>query len=189
MGYQSMVIFFVSYGAYYNSDVGLWEYGTSLMTACLCVMLLHQSVETKSWTIIHWTSMLLSILFFFAFVLIYNSFCITCFGLQNPFWVIQHTMGSAEYWLIILLTSITALLPRITYRALKNTLKPDPITQEMLIRNRSIHSSSSGTGKSGSRSSAHSTNLSWSRTGSSHASSLRNYSKEETETEMTAIVP
>ena len=50
--YQSLVLFFISYGAYYNSDVGLYEFGTTLMTSCLCVMLLHQAVETKSWVII-----------------------------------------------------------------------------------------------------------------------------------------
>ena len=128
--YQSIVIFFISYGVYNDMDVGLWQCGTTVITASLFVMCLHLAIETKSWvrlllsffflndtvnffqTIVHWTSMVLSILFFFAFVLVYNSFCITCFGLQNPFWVIQHTMGSTEYWLIILLTSITALLPR-----------------------------------------------------------------------------
>lgn len=47
--YQSFVIFFVAYGAYFDSDVGLWEFGTSVMTSCLCVQLLHQAVETKSW--------------------------------------------------------------------------------------------------------------------------------------------
>ena len=50
--YQSLVLFFISYGSYYNSDVGLYEFGTTLMTSCLCVMLLHQAVETKSWVII-----------------------------------------------------------------------------------------------------------------------------------------
>ena len=49
--YQSLVIFFVSYGAYFNSDVGLWEFGTAIITSCLCTMLIHQAVETKSWVI------------------------------------------------------------------------------------------------------------------------------------------
>lgn len=181
--YQSLVIFFISFGTYNGMNVGLWEFGTTIITASLFVMNFHLAIETKSWTIVHWTSMILSILFFFAFVLVYNSFCITCFGLQNPFWVIQHTMGSAEYWLVILLTSFTALLPRLTYRALKNCLKPDPVTREMLNRKKNLVKSS----KSGSRSSAHSTNLSWSRTASSHGSSLRNKCSKE-ENEMTAIV-
>lgn len=74
--YQSLVLFFISYGAYYNSDVGLYEFGTTLMTSCLCVMLLHQAVETKSWVItfkikiIH----LFPILFKF-YLAMFNVFC------------------------------------------------------------------------------------------------------------------
>ena len=63
-------------------------------------------------TIIHWTGLMLSILFYFAFILIYNSFCITCFGLQNPYWVLHHSMGTAEFWLVILVSCVLALLPR-----------------------------------------------------------------------------
>jgi hypothetical protein len=63
-------------------------------------------------TIIHWTALMLSILFYFAFILIYNSFCITCFGLQNPYWVLHHSMGTAEFWLVILVSCVLALLPR-----------------------------------------------------------------------------
>ena len=47
--YQSLVIFFIAHGAYSNSNVGLWEFGTTLITSSLCVMLLHLAVETKSW--------------------------------------------------------------------------------------------------------------------------------------------
>ena len=55
---------------------------------------------------------MLSILFYFAFIMIYNSFCITCFGLQNPYWVLHHSMGTAEFWLVILVSCVLALLPR-----------------------------------------------------------------------------
>jgi hypothetical protein len=46
-------------------------------------------------TIIHWSSILLSVFLYFLFALLYNGFCITCFGLQNPFWVLQvSSMGN-----------------------------------------------------------------------------------------------
>merc|ERR1712156_332690 len=185
--YQSMVIFFVSYGAYYNSDVGLWEYGTSLMTACLCVMLLHQAVETKSWTIIHWTSLMLSILFYFAFILIYNSFCITCFGLQNPFWVIHHTMGTAEFWLLILVSCVLALLPRMCIHVIRNTIRPNAVSIEMLSRTRSQGGLKNVGGGGLSRMSTQSTNLSWSRGASNQVSPKRQ--SETNLTEMLAINP
>ena len=57
-------------------------------------------------------ALILSILFFYGFVILYNSVCITCFGIENPFWVIYETFDSPEYWLTSLLVSVVALLPR-----------------------------------------------------------------------------
>ncbi len=50
---------------------------------------------------------------------IYNGFCITCFGLQNPFWVLQHSMGTIEFWLVGMLTAVLAVLPRFVSVQLK----------------------------------------------------------------------
>jgi len=47
--YQSLVIFFFALGAYSESDVGIWEFGTVICTECLAVMSLHLAIETKSW--------------------------------------------------------------------------------------------------------------------------------------------
>lgn len=47
--YQSIVIFFVSFGAYFGSDVGIWEFGTVMCTQCLIAMSLHLAIETRSW--------------------------------------------------------------------------------------------------------------------------------------------
>jgi len=185
--YQSVVIFFLSFGSYYNTHTGLWEFGTSLMTTCLCVMLLHQAVETKSWTIIHWTSLMLSILFYFAFILIYNSFCITCFGLQNPFWVIHHTMGTAEFWLLILVSCVLALLPRMCFHVIRNTIRPNAVSIEMLSRTRSQGGLKNIGGGGLSRMSTQSTNLSWSRGASNQVSTKRQ--SETNLTEMLAINP
>ena len=49
--YQSLIIFFISFGAYNDMDVGLWECGTTVITASLFVMCLHLAIETKSWVI------------------------------------------------------------------------------------------------------------------------------------------
>lgn len=35
--------------AYYNSDIGLWEFGTTITTACMFIMLTQVAIETKSW--------------------------------------------------------------------------------------------------------------------------------------------
>ncbi len=110
--YQSLVIYFVAHLAYAGSDVGIWEFGTVICTECLLVMSLHLCIETKSWTIVHWVSILLSILLYFVFALIYNGVCVDCFGLNAPFWVMQHAMNTPHFWVIIILAAVAAVLPR-----------------------------------------------------------------------------
>lgn len=47
--YQSLVIFFVAEAAYSDSDIDMWEFGTTITTSCLITMLLHGAIEIKSW--------------------------------------------------------------------------------------------------------------------------------------------
>lgn len=35
--------------AYHDTDVGIWEFGTTITTSCLFVMLFHVAIETRSW--------------------------------------------------------------------------------------------------------------------------------------------
>ena len=46
-------------------------------------------VETKSWTIVHWGAIVLSIGLYLGFGLIYNAVCYQCQGLTNPYLVMQ----------------------------------------------------------------------------------------------------
>ena len=65
--YQSLVIFYVAYGAFAGSDVGIWEFGTVICTECLVVNSLHLAVNIRAWvsaarrtvsmpmrTLLHW---------------------------------------------------------------------------------------------------------------------------------------
>lgn len=47
--YQSLVIFFVAYGAYAGSSVDIWEFGTTITTSCLYLMLVHGAIQIRSW--------------------------------------------------------------------------------------------------------------------------------------------
>lgn len=47
--YQSLIIFFIAEAAYWDSDVGIWEFGTTITTSCLITMLIHGAIEIKSW--------------------------------------------------------------------------------------------------------------------------------------------
>ncbi|KFB52591.1 AGAP010026-PA-like protein [Anopheles sinensis] len=122
--YQSLVIFFVAKAAYWGSDVDIWVFGTTITSSCLFTMLLHCAIEIKSWTILHVLSIAISLVSFYAFAFAYNSVCVTCFGLPSNYWVIHMSMSTIQYYLITLLTAVLALLPRFTYRVVKNTLWP-----------------------------------------------------------------
>lgn len=47
--YQSLVIFFVAKAAFWDSDVDVWVFGTTITSSCLFTMLLHCAIEIKSW--------------------------------------------------------------------------------------------------------------------------------------------
>ena len=130
--YQSIVIFFFAVGTYQNSSVGIWEFGTTMCTQCLLVMSLHVAIEIKSWTVVHITSIILSILAYFIFALSYNYVCVDCSGLQNPFWVMQYCMGTANFWLVCILTAVLAVIPRICGRIIDCTVFPNSVTKAML---------------------------------------------------------
>ncbi|KAG1649509.1 putative phospholipid-transporting ATPase VD [Nymphon striatum] len=82
--YQSIIIFFVCYFTYYDSTTGIWEFGTTLTTACVFVQLLHLAIETKSWTWMHVFGIIMSILLYLSFGLCYNAVCDHCYSL--PYW-------------------------------------------------------------------------------------------------------
>ncbi|XP_044730312.1 phospholipid-transporting ATPase VB isoform X2 [Chrysoperla carnea] len=136
--YQSIVIFFISQAAYADTDVGIWSFGTTISTCCMYVMVLHAAIEIHSWTIIHVGSIVASILLFYLYSLIYNSIQEGVFGLPTMYWVIQENMSTGIYWLVILLTCVTALLPRFLIRTLQTTYCPTDITRSLLDRRKSL---------------------------------------------------
>lgn len=130
--YQSIIIFFVPYVMYIDSNIGIWEFGTTIFTACVIVQLVHLSIETKSWTWIHLISIIASLGFYIAFAVAYNSICLSCPGLQNPYWVIQHAMRSANFWLSILIITVVSCLPRYIVQSVKNQFWPSDVVQAKL---------------------------------------------------------
>ncbi|XP_029171036.1 probable phospholipid-transporting ATPase VD [Nylanderia fulva] len=125
--YQSIVIFFITKEVYYDSIIDIWEFGTTIMSACIVVMLLHAAIEIRSWTIIHIGAILGSLGIFFGFCLFYNFVCINCMGLPGSFWVMEKAITQSTYWFTVLLTSVLALMPRLVYKAIRSTIAPDAI--------------------------------------------------------------
>lgn len=134
--YQSIVIFFLTEGAYHDTDVGIWEFGTTITTSCLFVMLFHVAIETRSWTIIHVFSIFISIGAFYAFSLLYNSVCVQCLNLPSNYWVVQHAASSVTYWSVVFLSVVLALIPRFVWRGVETCLFPRDVTRAILDKRR-----------------------------------------------------
>ncbi|XP_055381993.1 phospholipid-transporting ATPase VA isoform X2 [Condylostylus longicornis] len=130
--YQSLIIFFIAISAYWESDVDIWEFGTTITTSCLITMLIHGAIEIRSWTILHALSIAFSLVSFFLFAMVYNSLCVTCFGLPSTYWVIFKCFCSPIYWLIIFVTAAIAVVPRLLFRTLQTTFFPDDSTNVLL---------------------------------------------------------
>ncbi|XP_053157744.1 phospholipid-transporting ATPase VB isoform X2 [Hemicordylus capensis] len=131
--YQSLICFFVPYLAYHNSDIGVFTFGMTINTVSLFTILLHQALEIKTWTLYHWIIMIGSILFYFAFSLIYNATCIVCNHPTNPYWIMEKELATPIFYLISLLTPVTALLPRYLILALQGTFQVSLIQKAQQI--------------------------------------------------------
>ncbi|XP_034439219.1 probable phospholipid-transporting ATPase VA [Hippoglossus hippoglossus] len=125
--YQSLVCFFIPYFAYSDSDVDLFTWGTPITTLALITILLHLGIETKTWTWMNWLSIGFSVALFFTVALCYNASCPTCYSPSNPYWTMQRLLQDPLFYLLCVITPVTALLPRYFYRACQGTLFPSQV--------------------------------------------------------------
>lgn len=56
--------------------------------------------------------MLGSVAAYFVVTLVYTAICITCNAPSNPYWVLQNQMTDPMFYLICILATVVALLPR-----------------------------------------------------------------------------
>jgi len=132
--YQSLAVFFISLGAFNGSSMGLWEFGTLMCSQCILVMHIQLGVETKSWTVVHWGAVLLSMVLYLGFGLTYNAVCYQCAGLTNPYLVMQHGMAEPAQWAVLLLTGVVSALPRVLCRAITNSINPTEVARAVIQR-------------------------------------------------------
>ncbi|XP_061048221.1 phospholipid-transporting ATPase VD isoform X3 [Eubalaena glacialis] len=125
--YQSLVCFFVPYYTYQGSDIDIFTFGNPLNTAALFIILLHLVIESKSLTWIHMLVIVGSILSYFFFALVFGAMCVTCNPPSNPYWIMQEHMLDPVFYLVCVLTTCVALLPRFIYRVLQGSLFPSPV--------------------------------------------------------------
>ena len=123
---------FVLFQAYYTTDVGITEFGFVLNLSVVVVVSLHLAVET-----LHWVSLLhmnqLPTLYplsvplqtIFHHVILWGSVVVTITinyiytaidsrqSMQDTLWIMQHASTRAEFWLVLLVTPLIALIPRL----------------------------------------------------------------------------
>ncbi|XP_056106258.1 phospholipid-transporting ATPase VB [Rhinichthys klamathensis goyatoka] len=124
--YQSLVCFFIPYWTYNGSDIGIFSFGTPMNTVSLFTIILHLAIEIKSWTAVHWVIMIGSVLVYFIVTLAYSAICTSCNPPSNPYWIMHKQMADPMFYLVCILTTVVALLPRYTLHVLKGTLAPSP---------------------------------------------------------------
>ncbi|CAG5044770.1 unnamed protein product [Parnassius apollo] len=134
--YISVVIFFAAANAYWDTDVDVWLFGLCNMTCCLVVMLVYVAIETRSWTVIHVLALTGSLGSFFVLTLIYQSVCVSCFNLPSTYCVRQHALGQPTYWLVVVLSTVAALAPRLVWRAARGSVRPGALGRAVLARRR-----------------------------------------------------
>lgn len=125
--YQSLVCFFIPYFTYYDSDIDIFSFGTPMVTAALFIILFHLLIESKSLTWIHSAVMIGSILLYFVFSLIFGATCLTCNPPSNPYWIMEDQMADPVFYLVCIITTVVALLPRYFYRVLQGSVFPTPL--------------------------------------------------------------
>ncbi|XP_048348215.1 phospholipid-transporting ATPase VB isoform X2 [Sphaerodactylus townsendi] len=131
--YQSLICFFVPYLVYYDSDIGVFTFGTIINTVSLFTILFHQALEFKTWTLFHWITIIGSILLYFIFSTIYNAACIICNHPTNPYWIMEMQFSNPNFYLICLITPTVALLPRYFILAVQGTLQVSPILKAQYL--------------------------------------------------------
>ncbi|XP_078669323.1 phospholipid-transporting ATPase VA-like isoform X2 [Branchiostoma floridae x Branchiostoma belcheri] len=132
--YQSAVMFFIPFGAYMDSDVGIWEFGMTVMGVALVVTLAHLAIQIKRWTYPHVLIMLASLLLYLVFSLAYSASCVTCNPMGNPYWLFQHTISTPEHWLLLILTTVVALFPRFLVQYIQSVVFPTRVERARLYR-------------------------------------------------------
>ncbi|XP_024127954.1 probable phospholipid-transporting ATPase VD isoform X2 [Oryzias melastigma] len=128
--YQSCICFFIPYFALAGSDVGSLSFGSPINTSALFIILLHQVIESHTLTWIHALVLFLSAASYFAFVLLFSTFCTVCSHPTNLLGVEPRQLSTPLFYIICAVTTVTALMPRILFRSLFNTVHPSTLLTE-----------------------------------------------------------
>ncbi|KAH0616216.1 hypothetical protein JD844_027173 [Phrynosoma platyrhinos] len=133
--YQSIVCFFIPYYTFRNTNIDLYSFGSPLNTTIFFIIILHLVIESKSLNVIHISVFAASVFLFFSVIGTFGALCILCNPPANPYWVMQRQLVNPMFYLVCLITTLLALLPRFLYRVIQNTVCPSPLMKARLYEN------------------------------------------------------
>ena len=109
--YQSVVVFFVAYGTFYNSTIGIVEFGFVINISVVIVASLHMALEILHWTWVHHFFLWGSLVVLFVLNYIYCALD-TQQRIMDTYFILQMLSADARFWFVLLITPIIALFPR-----------------------------------------------------------------------------
>ncbi|KAF7646608.1 hypothetical protein LDENG_00184700 [Lucifuga dentata] len=125
--YQSLVCFFLPYFVYAGSDAAELSFGSSINASALLIILLHQVIESHTLTWLHVMVLVGSGMSYVGFVLLFSVCCVTCSPPTNPLGVETLQMSQPLFYLVCVLTTVMALLPRLLFRVVSGSVCPSAV--------------------------------------------------------------
>ncbi|CAM6103969.1 unnamed protein product [Calypogeia fissa] len=123
--WQSLVLFYVPYFTYKNSQVDIWGLGSLWIMAVVILVNMHLAMDIQRWTWIHHVAIWGSILATWLCVMIMDSIKID--DLMPHYWVFFHMVTEWKYWFDLLLILAMALLPRFCVKVFWERFYPSDI--------------------------------------------------------------
>ncbi|XP_033015782.1 probable phospholipid-transporting ATPase VD isoform X2 [Lacerta agilis] len=134
--YQSLVCFFIPYWTYSGSDIDLYSFGSPINTSMFFTILLHLVIESKSLNVAHFSVLAGSVFLFFSIIGTFGATCILCNPPANPYWIIQKHLSTPRFYLVCILATLLALLPRYLFRVIQTTAFPTPLLKAKNLEGR-----------------------------------------------------
>ncbi|KAK0417641.1 hypothetical protein QR680_013121 [Steinernema hermaphroditum] len=138
--WQSAVIFFIAYGVYNETASDYWAFSFQLCSGIYVVNSGHLLLITGSWTMpLMWMNIVFTVLYFginFLYALFVSPRLEV--GANPPVGTYIASMTDHNFWYVLLLTTVVALLPRTIAILMTNTIQPSDVFLEQEKRKAEI---------------------------------------------------
>ncbi|CAD5212846.1 unnamed protein product [Bursaphelenchus okinawaensis] len=125
--YQSAVLFFIPFLCVLSSDIRYWQFSFVLSTSMFLVNSVHLAILIRRWTFPLLIVQLMFIGVHFSFFVVYTYFVNSSLNTKDPPLLVAWTMlAQFQFWSIVLLTVIVAVLPRFVITIVQTQFWPDP---------------------------------------------------------------